>query len=212
MHEGAGTKVTDCSGQENDGQVKGLPVWVSGPEGRGLKLSPDAYVEIPNSASLEKIQEGSYTLCAWFTPLSTPPGTGDANNAAYGILMKTGFHLGLTYSHDKKFTMTHWLEGDQGAGASSAGTFEPGKPCHVAGVVDRAAGIVRIYVNGKLEGEGRFNANAIARPYGATPWRLGIANPDAPTYRWPAHGILSGAQIYKIALPAAQIQALANAK
>jgi hypothetical protein len=104
--------------------------------------------------------------------------------------------------------MIHWLQGNQAVVASSAGTFDPGKRCHVAGVVDRAAGVVRLYVNGKLEGESRFAANAPARPYEPTPWRLGIAKPGSQDFRWPAHGVLDGAQIYKGALTANEVQSL----
>ena len=212
LNEGAGTTATDSSGAINHGQIKGEAKWVSGPEGRRLKLEPDSYVEIPNSPSMEKVQEGSYTLCVWFTPLSVPPGTADsANDAAYGIMIKAGFHLGLNYNHGRKYAMIHWLQGNQAVVASSASAFEPGKRCHVAGVVDRVAGVVRLYVNGKLEGESPFAANAPARPFEPTPWRLGIAKPAAQDFRWPAHGILGSAQIYKVALSSNEVSSLAEA-
>jgi hypothetical protein len=195
LNEGSAATVADSSGENNNGQIKGRIEWISASKGGGLRLEPDAYVEIPNSATLEKVQENSYTLCAWFTPLSVPPGTADdANNAAHGIMIKAGYHLGLNYNHGRKYSMIHWLQGNQAVVASSAGTFDPGKRCHVAGVVDRAAGVVRLYVNGKLEGESRFAANAPARPYEPT--------------RWPAHGVLDGAQIYKGALTANEVQSL----
>jgi hypothetical protein len=209
LNEGSAATVADSSGENNNGQIKGRIEWISASKGGGLRLEPDAYVEIPNSATLEKVQENSYTLCAWFTPLSVPPGTADdANNAAHGIMIKAGYHLGLNYNHGRKYSMIHWLQGNQAVVASSAGTFDPGKRCHVAGVVDRAAGVVRLYVNGKLEGESRFAANAPARPYEPTPWRLGIAKPGSQDFRWPAHGVLDGAQIYKGALTANEVQSL----
>ena len=73
-------------------------------------------------------------------------------------------------------------------------------------------GIIRIYVNGKLEGEDTFTANKAGRSFGTTPWRLGIAQPESPKYRWPAHGILGGAQIYKVALTENEVQSLAEAE
>jgi hypothetical protein len=209
LREGSATTVADFSGENNNGQIKGRIEWISASKGGGLRLEPDSYVEIPNSATLEKVQDDSYTLCAWFTPLSVPPGVAaDANNAAHGIMIKAGYHLGLNYNHGRKYSMIHWLQGNQTVVASSAGTFDPGKRCHVAGVVDRAAGVVRLYVNGKLEGESRFAANAPARPYEPTPWRLGIAKPGSQDFRWPAHGVLDGAQIYKGALTANEVQSL----
>jgi hypothetical protein len=209
LNEGSAATVADSSGENNNGQIKGRIEWISASKGGGLRLEPDAYVEIPNSATLEKVQENSYTLCAWFTPLSVPPGTADdANNAAHGIMIKAGYHLGLNYNHGRKYSMIHWLQGNQAVVASSAGTFDPGKRCHVAGVVDRVAGVVRLYVNGKLEGESPFAANTTARPFEPTPWRLGIAKPDSQNFRWPAHGILGGAQIYKGALTANEVQSL----
>jgi hypothetical protein len=110
-----------------------------------------------------------------------PPGTADdANDAAYGIMIKAGYHLGLNYNHGRKYSMIHWLQGNQAVVASSSSAFDPVKRCHVAGVVDRAAGVVRLYVNGKLEGESPFAALQILS--GNRRWMLAMesANPLAP--------------------------------
>lgn len=189
------------------------PTWERVQEGPGLKFDPasgEGYAEIANSPSVEKLQEGNYTLTAWFKPLAEPAGTGWANDASYGIVVKAGYHLGLSYSHGKRFVMTHWLKGEKGASAESGGMFDPGKFYHLAGVVDRSAGTVKLYVDGHLEGQASFPVNAAARPYGATPWRLGIAKPGAEGYRWSAHGIIGEVSMLKTALAAEQVKMLAQ--
>ncbi|UCD15472.1 MAG: DUF2341 domain-containing protein [Candidatus Omnitrophota bacterium] len=160
----------------------------------------NSYVDIPNNSSLENVQEGNYTLEAWYRPRIVPPGTGSDNNAYQGIVMKTGWHIGLRYGYDKRFVMVHLLTGDVWEGATTSNTFNPGLFYHVVGVVDKSAGTTKIYVNGNLEGTNTFTPGTAAREYGTTPWHIGIGNPGASTYRWPADGAIDEVAIYARAL------------
>ncbi len=190
-----GLMVKDHSGMEHTGRLEGGAAWT--PEGLQLKPSAgDAYIVLPTTAPLNAVQEGDYTLAAWFKPLSAPPGHGADNNASYAILVKAGYHLGLCYTHDRRFTMNHWLTKDQSVGVTSERRFEVETFHHVLGVVNPTAGTVRLYVNGRAEGAKSFAAETAARAYGDTPWRIGIARPGSDSYRWPAHGVLSDVRIY----------------
>jgi hypothetical protein len=158
---------------------------------------------------LTDVQEESYTLAAWFRPLSTPPGTGTANTARYAVIIKEGHHLGLSYNNAQRFEMDHWLTGNVLVTAGGLSTaYPPGQFYHVAGVVNRSAGSVAIYVNGQLAGTTSYTPNTAARNYGGNRWRFGIANPGAGNNRWHAHGVIDDARIYNRALCDDEILAL----
>jgi len=217
LDDGSGDKVADSSRDGAHGKLVNLDAkkaWVTGKIGGALEFDGEnGFVEIANSPALQKAQDGSFTLAAWFKPANTPPGTGNAYNGAYAIIAKKGFHEGIIYNHEGKFVLCHWLTGDQGAGATTAATFQPGQFCHVAAVVDKAKGEARIYVNGKLEGSGAFNSQVQPRPYGDEPWRIGAANPNTREgYAWPAKGVIDDVRIYNRVLSEEEIANLANAK
>ena len=97
LDDGSGTTADDATANNNDGTVNGTAIWTSGEIGGAFEFNyrdGEDYIEIPNSASLENVQENDYTLAAWFRPDSTPPGTGSDSDANYGILIKTGLAHG----------------------------------------------------------------------------------------------------------------------
>ena len=157
----------------------------------------DDYVELSNSASLQEVQEYNYTVEAWFRPASVPPGSGDQNNAHYGIIEKPGCHMGLRYANNQKVVSEHWT-GDTGRSCTSISTNEPGTFFHAASVVDRTTGSMRLYVNGRLETGNSFSPGLAAREYGTATWKIGIANPGAGTYRWPSDGKIDEVRISSI--------------
>jgi hypothetical protein len=156
------------------------------------------------------VQEGNYSISAWYKPHSRPAGTDAAHNGAYhAILMKTGVHEGIKYGGDQKFAMDHWLADNTGAAAVTGNTFPPGSFYHVVGVVSRAEGAVRIYVNGKLEGTHTWDPKLSPRDYGTATWKIGIGLPGGAEYRWCADGTVDDVRIYNRALPANEIKLLA---
>ena len=216
LDDGRGATARDSSRHGQHGVLKNLDAakcWVEGKAGGALEFDGEnGYVEIPNSSALQTVQEQDYTLAAWFKPSNLPPGTGNAYNAAYAIVAKKGFHEGLLYDKDGKFVFCHWLTGDKGAGATTQNAFPAGQFHHVAGVVDRARGEVQLYVNGKLEARGAFDAGAATRPYGEESWLIGTANNNTREgYGWPAKGVIADLRIYNRALSEEEVRNLAGA-
>ena len=211
LNETSGTTASDSSGNGNDGNLTGgtsfEPGEIDGAIGFDYTNGED-YIEILNSASLENVQENDYTLAAWFRPDSTPPGSGSDNDASYGILIKQGWHTGIYYGNDNRFHMDHLLTGNQAIGVNSTNTFAPGQFYHVAGVVDRAAGTVSLYVNGQHEGTSNFTPGTSAREYGTETWRLGVASPSFSTWGWAADGAIDDARIYSRALSSIDVSEL----
>jgi len=197
------------------GKAVGKVEFAEGRKGGALKLDGGGHVQLPNSDALDKVQADSYSLAAWFRPDSVPPGTESDNNARFGILVKEGWHTGLSYNNEKQFVMEHWLApaagGDDPVWAG-AGTWEDscdaGKWYHVAGVVDRKTGATRLYLNGELKNSAEWEANKPSRDPGKSPWRVGVASPEAKKWAWPAKGLIDDVRIYKKALSDAEVTAL----
>lgn len=166
------------------------------------------YVSIANSTVLENVQEGDYTLSAWVNADTVPPGS-DTNNANYGIIEKAGYHSGLRYSSASRFTADAWrAAGPTNYSATTTTTYTPGTWNHVVAVVSRTNGTMKVYVNGEEKGSNTFTPGAAAYQYNQTPWRIGIANPGAGTYRWPMDGTIDEVAIWKKALTADEVGTL----
>jgi hypothetical protein len=216
--EKGSTTAVDATGK-NNGKVVGPAVFAEGKLGGALKCDgKGGYVEIPRSEELDRIQEGSFSLAAWFKPENVPPGSDSANDASYAIIVKTGWHLGLYYTNEKKFTMTHWLAGEKpdepiwtGIGAWDE-EYEPGVWYHLVGTVDRPAGKVAIYLNGELVKSLEFTPNAAAKKYPTETWKIGIGNPGAKEWSWPAKGSIDDVRIYGRAISAAEVKTLYEGK
>ena len=216
--EKGSTSAVDAAGKAN-GKVIGSAGFGEGKLGGALRCDgKGGYVEIPNTDDLDKIQEGSYSLAAWFKPEGVPPGKESANDASYGIVLKTGWHLGLNYTNEKKFLMTHWLAGEKPEEPIWTGTgawdedYEPGQWYHLVGMVDRGAGKVSIYLNGEFKNSADFAPNAPAKKYEKMTWKIGIGNPGASDWSWPAKGSIDDVRIYGRALTAAEVKSLYEGK
>jgi hypothetical protein len=208
--EGAGGDAKDSSGNHHDGKLKGGAGWAPGKIGGGLLCDgKGAYVQLPNSPILDRLQSESFSLAAWYKPDVVPPGPADANDSAQGILVKQGWHEGLVFTRDARFIMEHWLEGNVHAvGGTWSDTYAPGQFYHVASVVDRAEGKTQVYVNGALKDSRDWTPGAATRDFGTTPWRIGIGTPGAPKWSYPARGVIDDVRMYRRALKPEEIQSL----
>jgi hypothetical protein len=214
-----GDTVVDSSTSKNNAKAMNTPGRVEGKLGGALSFDgKKQHVEIPNSKELEKLQMGSYAIAAWFKAENAPPGTtDDANDAQYGIVLRTGWHEGLTYTKDKKFMFTHWLKGDADPVWTGIGTWDteyaPGEWHHIVGVVDKDAHVAKIYVDGELKGTSQeWDAKAAPRDYEQMTWKIGVGNPDADKYGWPAKGAIDDVRLYASTLSDEQVKALYEGK
>ncbi|HEV3026620.1 MAG TPA: LamG-like jellyroll fold domain-containing protein, partial [Planctomycetota bacterium] len=203
-----GATAIDTSGRDNSGVLVNEPSRVPGKNGGAIALDgKDRYVGIPNSEVLDKLQEGTFTLAAWFKPNSKP---GDPNDAAYAIFAKSASHEGILYNADQKFVMDHVLANGTVVSAVTSTVFPPGNYYHVAGVVSRSEGAVRIYVNGKQEGAGAFTPGGAPKDFKNETWKIGIAAPGGGALRLSADGIVDDVRVYNRALQAADLKTIAG--
>jgi hypothetical protein len=204
----AGATALDTSGHDNSGVLVNEPSRVPGKSGGAIALDgKERYVSLPNSDILDRVQESAYTVACWFKPNSRP---GDPHDAAYAVLVKSAAHEGVTYNADQKFVMDHVLANNTVVSAVSATTFPPGAYYHVAGVVNRSEGAVRIFVNGKLEGSATFASGGASRDFKNETWKIGIALPSGGPQRLSADGIVDDVRIYSRALQAGDLKSIAG--
>ncbi|MDZ4688854.1 MAG: LamG domain-containing protein [Planctomycetaceae bacterium] len=218
LDDKAGNTALDSSAAKHAGKFFGEPGRTTGKFGGALAFNgKDSYVDIPNSKDLDQIQNGSYAIAAWFKPEMVPPGTTEtANDAEFGIVLKGGWHEGLSYSRNKQFTMHHWLAGDADPVWNGIGTWEdeyqPGEWYHLVGVVDQKDRVVKIFVNGELRNTTEpWTSGAKSRDYEQQTWKIGVAAPGSDQYAWYAKGAVGDVRIYKGALTEEQVKSLYKA-
>ncbi|MEZ6118762.1 MAG: LamG-like jellyroll fold domain-containing protein [Pirellulaceae bacterium] len=216
LDDGTGTTAVDSSVNGNDANLVGNQDWQVGAVGGGFHFDysdgTEDFFEVPNSPSLENIQEADYyTLSAWFRPDNAPPSTNESSDqSAYGVLVKEGEHTGIWYQHDGRFQFETWLAGMTPVVVETTQAYSPGEFYHIAVTVDRPAGEVRIYVNGQLDGTTHFIPGQVAIEYGTEEWRVGTADDNftGNDYAYPAAGVIDDVRIYERKLTSADITAL----
>ncbi len=204
----------DSSGLGQDGKGKGQLGKIDGKiEGARTFDGKDDVIELPNSSELDRVQEDSHTLMAWYRPDEVPPDDkSDGNRYRHGILVKAGWHLGLSYDHWRHFFMDHWTIGDKNiAVCGDSKDCPPGAWYHAAGTTDRDAGVTRLYVNGVQLKEKTWPAGTAVRNYGRSIWKIGYAAPGAGNHAWPAMGAVDDVRIYSRALSAEEIRKIYEA-
>lgn len=196
-----GGKTPDGGPNGLSGLLKGKGKHVPGRAGLGLELDGSGgHVELPATGPLANLQKGSYSVALWYRPASVPSGPNSKDNGwAHGLFVRPGFHEGLVYVSGGYFAIDHWLEAGGHVHVTSGRSSPAGEWAHVAGAVDRDAGELRLWVNGKRAGAKSFAKGGAGRQFGNR-WRIGIALPDAKEYRYAAKGVVDEVRVYDRAL------------
>ncbi|MFC1719289.1 hypothetical protein ACFL6S_36910 [Candidatus Poribacteria bacterium] len=67
FEEGSGKVVGDVSGNGNDGELMGGAKWVDGKFSKALDFDGSSnYIEVPFDESMRVINEGDFTIAAWY--------------------------------------------------------------------------------------------------------------------------------------------------
>jgi hypothetical protein len=209
MEEGSGKTTADVSGKIV-GRIEGA-TWTTGKFGSALRFDGvNAYVEMPSTPELDRVQRGDYTIAAWISPESRPAPAGEP----FSFVVKPGYHMGLYMSNSARFYMAQWFQEKNWRyfQTDSAKDYDAGKWYHVVGVVDWEVGVTKVFVNGAVEARNRWAPKAPTVEYGANPWRLGCALPGAKEYRQPAKAVIDDVRIYSRALSAAEVEVLFHAR
>jgi hypothetical protein len=209
LDEMSGTIAAD-SKNGYDATVQGGAAFTAGKLGRALNLNNGSagtgtkFAEMPSNAALDNVQEGNYTISAWFWANSAPSGVSGTANQRWAVVVKAGFHMGIAYEPNK-FHLRHYLNGNVLKAVTSPASYGLNTWHHVAGVVSKTDGTVTLYVNGAAVGTTTFPADSAAREYGTTPFRIGKGSSN-----WAADGKVDQVRIYDRALSAAEVSDLYN--
>ncbi|KKL13454.1 hypothetical protein LCGC14_2525600, partial [marine sediment metagenome] len=143
----------DSTANNNDGdQYNNSPVTGKIANGQDLEGDVrDEYIEIPNSVSLENIQEDDYTIEAWFNADQVPPGANNEYNGSYGIVVRKGWNTGLSFNSFGYLKMEHLLTGEVEKEVQSNTSKAAVTWYHLVGVVSRTSGFTKIWVDGVLQ-------------------------------------------------------------
>jgi hypothetical protein len=211
--EGSGVTTADSTGTLA-ARLAGA-AWTSGRFGGGLRFDGSgAMVELPSTPALDRLQSGGYTLAAWVKVDANPVESGP--DASYGLIAKPGHHMGLFLTRFGQIALVQWL-GNRPADAvlvqaDSAVHLGTEGFRHVAAAVDRDAGLVRLYVDGKFDRSKRFASATPSVAYGTRPWRIGCVDPGSPDYRWAAKAVVDEVRLYARALTDAEVRILHEAR
>jgi hypothetical protein len=192
--------------------VFGGATFVAGKLGNALNLNNGTagtgakYAQMPSNATLDNLQEGNYTISAWFYPYSVPPNT-VPENKNWAIVNKQGHHMGLVYESGGTFAARHWITGDVLEWVHSA-AYPANAWYHVVSAVSKTAGTVKLYVNGTLQGTASFAAGTAAREYDAVPFRIGKGQ-NSPA-NWVADGKVDQVRFYNRELSSGEVDDLYN--
>lgn len=214
--QGIPATVADTAIDGNNGTVYGGVAIVDDPE-RGAVAGfngANQYIEISGSGSLKDVTDSSFTFAAWARPMSVPPhldaGPGDvppgpANDWIYTVMGRPGWHTDLHYNSARQFVFEMWNDTPAWSAVVSS-SYDPDQWHHLAGVVDDAAKIFSLYVDGQLADSKPYTGNL--RDYGTLPYYIGTSNHDASAYNWFFDGFIDDVRIYNKALTATEVSLL----
>jgi hypothetical protein len=148
MDEGSGKDIGDASGNGNKGEIIGGADWADGKFGKALDFDGSSgYVEIPFDESMRLINQGDFTLAAWFKPDAAPA----ENKEVFQQKDENGMGRTWLFIYSGSGEIRSYL----GNAATMSGiNVEAGEWYHTAVVVTEggAADSVQLYVNGEIAG------------------------------------------------------------
>ncbi len=209
-YTGLTNEVVDISGRGHHGVSTGSPSVAQGQFNLGANFTDvttgTQKIEIANSASIENIQESSFSMSSWYYPWQAPQGVSPNFNASQSILTKDGYIAGLWYTSAQSFACAIWLQGSSAPTARVvySSTLLPGQFYHVSCSVDYEQNVIKLFINGKLV-DTRTLEDLPVYEHGALPWRIGSAKDGTINYSWPANGIIDEVAIWDRVLTEAEM-------
>jgi hypothetical protein len=199
LDEGAGTTARDSSGKNNNGTLRGGPLWVAGKVGQALSFDGvDDYVEVPHNASLIPTS-GKATVSVW---INAKRYTGPGGSQWQGILAKGGWDPRLYNMYTEASGVIHF---STGPGNATIGSLSPAhlplnEWVHVTVAVD---GKHIYYFNGEPVGEA--GQGATVPNAGTAVFTIGQTG-ESNFFL----GMIDDVQLYDRALTAEQIKGVFN--
>jgi chitodextrinase len=202
FNEGAGTVVTDLSGNGNNGSIVGASWTTAGKYGNALSFNgTSSYVDLGNPSSLHLT--GSMTLSAWVKAAGTPADDG-------GIVTKSDSGPGWQLKTSPDTGPETFGVAVSGAGASRTQRYSNtirslNTWYYVAGVYNSSSRTIDIYVNGILDNG--VLSGAVPSSQVNSGVNVYIGRKSSGNY---FNGVIDEVRIYNRALTQSEIQADLN--
>ena len=195
--EGSGKTLKDVTGNGHDGKFVGDPKWVDGKYDGALEFDGSSnYVEVADSDKLDITE--TLTWATWFKPsLTITP----ANGSAYRLMSKNNAYFFLFNYNQignlgfliKSGGANQWVH-------SKTNEWKEGEWYHAVGTYDGK--VLKIYINGELEGEQDHKGSI-----DASPLNMWIGADDLPHY-FP--GAIDETHVYNRTLDEDEVKNLMN--
>ena len=153
--EGSGNMAHDTSGNGNDGTFAGDPLWAAGKIGGALEFNGSSdYIEVPFSESLRVINQGDFTVAAWFRLDEIP--------TEYKVVLQQGDDTSGGMGRTWLFVhQSNEIRSSLGGAATGSGVGIEGGTWYHAAVIVTEGGTddsVQVYVNGEPAGASRLDS------------------------------------------------------
>lgn len=199
--EGKGNKATDASEQGNDGEIHGAK-WVNGKFGKALEFDGvDNWVEVPHSPTVGFKAGTSFTITLHFK--GTKVGGSLVGKNYEDTSQALPWYLLWDDGSSNKVTL--YLRDSAGTSFRADGTTAIGddKWHFIAGIADASTGTASLWIDGKMEGEIKFNNKD---GYGTSEGVLHIGR----HYDRYTAGIIDDVALFNVALDEADMETVRN--
>ncbi len=198
--KGDGARVEDVSESGLHGTLQGKPQAAEGVIGRSLRLDGERDLLTVRDATALDFSAATFSVSAWANVYALD--RGQQMIVAKNVYSADQREWGLMVDRDDHFRF--YLHHEGWKTLESRTVPVPGRWYHVAVAVD--AGTGRLYVNGRLEDEGRLGP---AVPNTAAPLTIGGVNDGGRLWQmW--CGALDEVRLYTRAISTAEVQAMAD--
>jgi hypothetical protein len=207
--EGEGVTATDRSNYGNDGYLQSTnkpgPAWVNGVRGSALRFDGlDDQVWISMASPMLEALNADYSIALWVKPANKPKN--DSPNNEFSSIFSVA-NMGLAYTSDRRYTATIRLENGEKAVVSSD-VYNPQEWHHLVMTVDRSAGHLRLYVDGKEAPRSPATIQTSPITIVSEPIFLGTSDPLEGRYENRLNGVIDQVKIFSTVISAIDISAL----
>ena len=209
LDDGAGTSAADSTGKGNTGTLTNSPAWTTGMNGGALTFNGSTnYVSVPDSSSLHFVA-GSFSVSVWMKATASPLGM-HSNEATLIGKESSSESQGwaATFNDDGTGILNaqFWIR-DAATNQTIADSprLYLGQWYHLVFVVDRAAAVARVYLNGAEYVAGESVTTGIGSLDYANSLFMGAERTDNMSS---FTGTIDDARVYSRALSAADVMAL----
>ena len=166
-----------------------------------------SFVKIPcDKKRLTHVTDKNFTLSLWFRVNDFPKygSDTDTNRCEYFLFGRSGYHLGISITHDCKLKSTIWNYKRQPIKCDTK--IRTDIWYNVSVVVSSEKKYLKMFVNGKLVSESKVDGSLYK--YGDSNYHIGVGNPTANSWRNFFKGDISEVGIWDESLDENEIKSI----